>query len=149
MDPQSSPNWVWKFAMTTGVVWDRTAVISSANRNSFQEARKAKIAVTAMPPDTTGITTRHRAPSLLQPSTVAASSRSLGTASKKLDISQIESGSEMVVWAMDSAMGVSARPMDAIIEASGMPMATGGTMRVTSAAMMKIRPLRVWYLVMP
>src|SRR5215218_9678593 len=119
MDPQSRPNWVWKFAITTGVVWERIAVIRSANRNSFQEARKAKIAVTAMPPETTGITTRQRAPSLLHPSTVAASSRSLGTASKKLDISQIDSGSEMVVWAMDRAMGVSERPTAAIIEASG------------------------------
>src|SRR6478735_6908594 len=149
MDPQSRPNWVWKFAITTGVVWERIAVIRRAKRNSFQEARKAKIALTAMPPETTGITTRHRAPSLLQPSTVAASSRSFGTASKKLDISQIESGNEMVVWAMDRAMGVSARPTAAIIEASGMPIATGGTMRVTKAPMIKILPLRVWYRVMP
>src|SRR6476661_1850309 len=149
MDPQSRPNWVWKFAMTTGVVWDRIAVMSSAKRNSFHEARKAKIAVTAMPPDTTGITTRHNAPSLLQPSTVAASSKSFGTASKKLDISQMDSGREMVVCAMDRAMGVSARPTEAIMDASGIPMATGGTMRVTRAAMMNTLPLRVLYRVMP
>src|SRR6478735_5048529 len=140
MDPQSRPNWVWKFAITTGVVWERIAVIRRAKRNSFQEARKAKIAVTAMPPETTGITTRHRAPSLLQPSTVAASSKSCGTASKKLAISQMDKGSEMVVWAMDRAIGVSESPAEAIMEASGMPIATGGTIRVTSAAMMNTLP---------
>ena len=47
--PQSSPNWLWKFAITTGVVCARTEVSSSANRNSFHEARNAKIAVTARP----------------------------------------------------------------------------------------------------
>jgi hypothetical protein len=131
------------------VVWAFTAVSSRENRNSFHEARNAKIAVTAMPPDTTGSTTRTKVPSLPQPSTLAASSMSTGTASKKLAISQIDSGSEMVVWASASPVGVSFRPTALIMPTSGTPIATGGTMRVTSAAIMNTRPLTVPKRVMP
>ena len=64
-------------------------------------------------------------------------------------MSQIDSGSEMVVCARASAIGVSARPTEAIMDARGMPMATGGTIRVTSAAMMNTLPTRVLNRVMP
>ncbi len=43
--------------------------------------------------------------SLPRPSTRAASSSSRGTASKKLAISQMDSGSEIVVWAIASPTG--------------------------------------------
>ena len=140
MAPQSRPNCVWKLAMTIGVVWDRKAVSSSEKRNSFHEARKAKMAVTAIPPEVTGRTTRHRAPSLLAPSIFAASSSSTGTDSKKLAMSQMESGNEIVTCASARANEVSYSPIDWKICTIGTPTAIGGTMRMTSASTMKTRP---------
>ena len=125
------------------MVCARTDVSSSAKRNSFHDARNAKIAVTATPPVTTGITTRQSACSLEHPSTFAASSSSSGTASKKLAMSQIDSGSEIVVCASARPNDVSVRPRLRMISTSGAPTAMVGTMRVTSAATMKTRPLGV------
>ena len=55
-------------------------------------------------------------------------------------MSQIDSGSEMVVCAIASPRDVSVRPRVCIIETSGAPTAIGGTIRVTSAATMNTRP---------
>jgi predicted permease len=64
-------------------------------------------------------------------------------ASKKLVSSQMASGSEMAVWASAVPVGVSRRPIPVMIATRGMPIATGGTIRVTRVANMNTRPLRV------
>ena len=61
----------------------------------------------------------------------------------RIDISQMDRGREIVVWAIASPVGVSRRCRLLMVELSGMPTATGGTMRVTRASMTNSRPARV------
>ena len=61
-------------------------------------------------------------------------------ASKKLVSSQIAKGSEIAVWARASPIGGVGSPTEVIMATSGMPMATGGTIRVTRVEKMKTCP---------
>ena len=69
----------------------------SANRYSFQAPMPANTAQASRPPRTSGRTTRHMAPSRVQPWIVAASSSSVGIASKKPFIIQTNTGSRNAV----------------------------------------------------
>src|SRR5688572_1825516 len=69
---------------------------TTANRNSFQELRKTKITVTAMPPLACGRITCHSARSRPARSSSAASSISRGISSKYDTSSQIANGSAKV-----------------------------------------------------
>ena len=73
----------------------------------------------------------------------------MGTDSRKLDISQIDSGSEIVVCAIARPRGVSVSPSVRIIPTIGTPIATGGIIRVTRAAMTNQRPVTVLNLATP
>ncbi len=141
MPPQSSPNCVWKFAITTGVVCARTEVSSSANRNSFQEARNAKIAGDGEPTVTTGSTTRHSA---MQPAAPVDLRGLVELVGHRFEEARHEPDRQ---WQRDrrvregeSERGVG-QPEAAHDLHEGRPTAIVGTIRVTSAAMMNTRPL--------
>ncbi len=85
--------------MTTGKVLASTPLRISANRNSFQETRKAKMAATTSPGAAIGITIRINTPRREQPSIIAASSTSRGTSTKNPIRSQIENGSANETYA--------------------------------------------------
>ena len=76
----------------TGIVTHFRLVNSSAIRKSLQFRMKTNSAVLASPPFTSGSTTLKKALQLDDPSTMAASSSSRGTSSKKLFISQTTNG---------------------------------------------------------
>src|SRR5262249_25651203 len=65
----------------------------SAKKTSFHDSKKMYMAVAASPGSASGSVTRQSAPSLDDPSIIAASSSSAGTALKKPISSQVETGS--------------------------------------------------------
>jgi acetaldehyde dehydrogenase (acetylating) len=73
----------WKEESCTVTVLATSRVRMRANINSFQENIKQKMAVTTIPGATRGKTILIMALTLEHPSTIAASSMSLGNSSKK------------------------------------------------------------------
>lgn len=76
----------------TGTVLVPDIVINNANKKSFNPVKNVKIAVVAIPLIDTGTIIRKKTPKLLQPSTNAASSNSLGMPSKNPIIIHITNG---------------------------------------------------------
>src|ERR1700684_3980928 len=91
--PKSTENFDTKDNSPTGKVlaWDEEFNIH-ANSNSLQAAVKTKPPVAAMPGSVRGRMMRRKAPKRVAPSIMAASSRSLGMASKKDCIRKVANG---------------------------------------------------------
>ena len=68
------------------------ALSDSASRNSSQALTKARMPAVNTPGAASGTTTRHRAPRRVQPSIIAAFSRSLGMLWKKLTSTSVHTG---------------------------------------------------------
>src|SRR3954463_9911327 len=82
MKPHSDPVEVTKVEIFTGSV--RIVLVrNSESRNSVHEKTKQSTAVAAMPPVTSGRTTFQKIWNRVAPSSMAASSTSFGTSSKK------------------------------------------------------------------
>jgi hypothetical protein len=91
--------------MPTGSV--RTAGLAlsdSANKNSSQAFTKARMPAVKTPGAASGSTTRARAPSRVQPSIMAAFSRSRGMLWKKLTSTKVHTGKLSTTYGKISAM---------------------------------------------
>src|SRR5579859_4742828 len=86
---------------------------------SFHDSTKVKMLAAAMPGMASGRTTRVNAPSGVQPSVHAASSRSYGTARKMLLVMSTVVGRASVVWTSATASTVSYRFQLMNVTASG------------------------------
>ena len=95
---------VQKLTAATGSVLAFLAVSIKANRNSFQEKMKQKTKVTTSPGNETGSIILKKAPNLEHPSTIAASSSSLGIPSTKLFMTHIVKGMLNVRYTMQRAI---------------------------------------------
>src|SRR3990172_5975232 len=92
MRPHNTDLLVINEVMIIGSVRAPRPVRITAYKNSFQQYRKARMAVAAIPGIASGRLTRTNAPKREQPSIMAASSSSTGTSSKKPIIIQVLSG---------------------------------------------------------
>src|SRR5437764_940641 len=78
-------------------------------KTSFQDSTKVKMLAAAMPGSASGIATRVNAPSGVQPSVSAASSRSMGTAINTLAVMRTVVGNASAVCTNATAHNVSYR----------------------------------------
>src|SRR3954469_1382753 len=109
MKPHSDPVEVTKVEIFTGRVriW---LVRKSESRNSVHEKMKQSTAVAATPPVTSGRITLRKIWNRVAPSSIAASSTSTGTSSKKDFISSTATGRLIKVWMKMRPILVSRRP---------------------------------------
>src|SRR5438105_209325 len=95
-----------------------TVRITDAN-TSFQDSTNVKMLAAAMPGSASGSATRLKAPSGVQPRVSAASSRSIGTATKMLAVISTVVGSANAVCTSATAQSVSYRPQLMNVTVSG------------------------------
>src|SRR6266540_1758503 len=102
----------------------------SAAKTSFQDSTNVKMLEAARPGSASGSATRQNAPTGVQPSVSAASSRSPGTATKILLVIKTVVGSASAVWTSATPSSESYRPHWMKLTASGIDRMTIGKARV-------------------
>src|SRR5712691_12122133 len=111
-----------------------TVRMTDAN-TSFHDNTNVKMLAAARPGNASGMATRVNAPSGVQPSVNAASSRSTGTEIKMLAVMSTVVGSARAVWTSATAHKVSYRPQVINVTVSGtarMAMGKARVMRMSS-----------------
>jgi len=116
-------------AAATGKVFAEILVKIREKRNSFQEKMKHIIADAARPGAVRGNITLRKAPNLVQPSTIAASSKAVGISSKNPRIIQMTNEKLNVIYAITKTSFVSRRPTELNIKKRGKMTEIGGAIR--------------------
>src|SRR5579863_9617035 len=123
-----------KYSMAAGAVRELSVEVNEiANRKSFQQARKTRIAVVTMPGAASGAMTRMNAWNGVAPSTLAAFSSSHGISRKNADRMYIPNGSPNAMYGMIRPGQVLNSPSARSMVNNGVTSAISGNMAISSA----------------
>src|SRR3984893_15193698 len=107
-------------------------------KTSFQDRTNVKMLAAARPGSASGIATRVKAPTGVQPSVSAASSRSTGTATKTLAVINTVVGNARAVWTRATAHRVSYRFQSMKVTVRGTARMAIGNARVIRISNWKV-----------